>query len=313
MSGANWQEQLEQKYEACLASLRAASCLAFVPGVISTLTKADEWETVLAFQGQQNNSAERLQGLLAIYLELFELKGGVIVAHTEAAAFVRDASRYLRDAVVSSAYGLMQTDRKAELVYLLDELSGNKIEDPSTDGQNLKSSLLKAYHALYGNLQEDPFKPRRSRGKRSRPRQGAQVMLGNESMAASSDQMVPSTAAIEDVPASSNQVPSSMAAIQDVAASHEAVAAMVLLATHQDKNVRKAIDAVLKGLKSGACDTSAFREVEVTDYEGAVSDINDETSDEELVPPGLMPWDQESDDEMSEDEVLVPIGLIQWR
>lgn len=93
-----------------------------------------------------------LRALVTAYLEIFRLRGGAEVKHQLAAAKVQEASRHLRDAVVSCCFGLMEGDSREEFLWYLVQASDGKIGEEGPEGENLKSSLLKACHALFGNL-----------------------------------------------------------------------------------------------------------------------------------------------------------------
>ncbi len=180
-----------------------------------------------------------LRGLMVSYLYLFQLKGGVGIADAEVALQVRKASAKLRDAIVSCAYGLMETDFKEEFLNLLDQASDGKVTDTDLEGQNLKAQLLKAYFVMYGHLQvlRNPKAVRKQRARARRTLADAVAHVEQHELQART-----STEA-EDVAASSNDGPKDMYTLE------EAAAAMGMLLDHADENVRLAAHAALRAAK----------------------------------------------------------------
>ena len=128
---------------------------------------------------------ETCRGLVVAYLEVFKLRGGAVVRHGQASDKIREASRHLRDAIAITTYGNIEYDDKDNFCGLLAELSGRQIGAPGADGENLKSSLLKALHALLGvNLpSSEARKARKKRQSRSRAKKRQQQRLAIEQQA----------------------------------------------------------------------------------------------------------------------------------
>eukprot|EP00931_Biecheleriopsis_adriatica_P042636 TRINITY_DN24307_c0_g2_i1.p1 TRINITY_DN24307_c0_g2~~TRINITY_DN24307_c0_g2_i1.p1 ORF type:complete len:813 (+),score=195.40 TRINITY_DN24307_c0_g2_i1:60-2441(+) len=177
MEEPDWEDELIHAYDSCKEALVMSQHWVNAEPKASTVIERTLKMMMRVEQDLEGDQTpEVLRGLVTAYLELFQLRGGAEVAHVEAAAKVREASRHLRDAVVSSCFGLMESDDREEFLNLLVEASDNQIGAPGADGENLKSSLLKACHALYGNLpSSEPTKARRKRASRARSKQRAAI------------------------------------------------------------------------------------------------------------------------------------------
>ena len=71
-----------------------------------------------------------LCALMTAYRSLFLLRGGAAVQDLSGATLVRDASRFLRDAIVICTRGLMTTDLQEDLIALLKWASENVVGAP---------------------------------------------------------------------------------------------------------------------------------------------------------------------------------------
>jgi hypothetical protein len=92
------------------------------------------------------------QGLLQAYLVLHDLHGGSAVRLPEGAVIVREASRELRDAVMSSCWGIMKTTERDEAVDMLIAASDGMVGCKGNDGENTLSALVKALVETYGDV-----------------------------------------------------------------------------------------------------------------------------------------------------------------
>ena len=95
---------------------------------------------------------ESLRTAMQSYLILFQLQGGALCNTEESAERVRESSRHLRDVVICVARALMVGPYQEEFLQLLVDASGGWVGHDSSEGENLKSSFLKANHVYFGNL-----------------------------------------------------------------------------------------------------------------------------------------------------------------
>jgi hypothetical protein len=114
-----------------------------------------------------------LRKLVETYLELYKLRVGETADGQAAAAKVKEASKHLRDAVVSACLGLVPNATREEFLAVLDEASDGRIGAKGFDGENLKSSLLKACYHVVGRVPSpSPQKPRRKRAAKGKKQRG---------------------------------------------------------------------------------------------------------------------------------------------
>eukprot|EP00930_Biecheleria_cincta_P044018 TRINITY_DN30198_c0_g1_i1.p1 TRINITY_DN30198_c0_g1~~TRINITY_DN30198_c0_g1_i1.p1 ORF type:complete len:778 (-),score=125.28 TRINITY_DN30198_c0_g1_i1:298-2631(-) len=109
-----------------------------------------------------------LRQLVAAYLELYKLRGGATVTNQAVRSSVREASRHLRDAVVICCRGLLTNYNRDDLLSLLEDASDGSTGAGGPDGENLRSSLLKAWFTLFGPLPSSSKRARKNSAARRR-------------------------------------------------------------------------------------------------------------------------------------------------
>ncbi len=163
----DWPEELYHAYTSAITVLEDLLDMKDLDETTKLIIRRCLKRLLLSSEGIcTDQTPETLRGLIRAYMEIYRLRGGAeIASEFEEAQFkVRFVSRLLRDAVVSSTIGLMETDDREEFLNLLWVCSNHQIGSPGADGENLKASLFKACHALFGHFPSS--EPTKAHGKR---------------------------------------------------------------------------------------------------------------------------------------------------